>query len=79
MPDIFPGQYDIRRLLRATRTLNNDEAFFGEGILRHILSGTYFEHILPLGPDEKPADLHKPGKFEHQLSKLRSLFGGSLR
>jgi oleate hydratase len=77
VPDIFPGQYDIRRLLRATRTLNNDEAFLGEGILRHILSGTYFEHILPLGPDEKPADLHKPGVFEHQLSKLRSLFGGS--
>ena len=76
VPDIFPGQYDIRRLLRATRTLNNDEAFLGEGILRHILSGTYFEHILPLGPDEKPADLHKPGIFEHQLSKLRSLFGG---
>lgn len=77
VPDIFPGQYDIRRLLRATRTLNNDEAFLGEGILRHILSGTYFEHILPLGPDEKPADIHKPGVFEHQLSKLRSLFGGS--
>lgn len=77
VPDIFPGQYDIRRLLRATRTLNNDEAFLGEGILRHILSGTYFEHILPLGPDEKPADLHKPGVFEHQLSKLRSLFGGN--
>ncbi len=77
VPDIFPGQYDIRRLLRATRTLNNDEAFLGEGILRHILSGTYFEHILPLGPDETPADLHKPGVFEHQLSKLRSLFGGS--
>lgn len=77
VPDIFPGQYDIRRLLRATRTLNNDEAFLGEGILRHILGGTYFEHILPLGPDEKPADLHKPGIFEHQLSKLRSLFGGS--
>jgi oleate hydratase len=77
VPDIFPGQYDIRRLLRATRTLNNDEAFLGEGILRHILSGTYFEHILPLGPDEKPADLNKPGVFEHQLSKLRSFFGGS--
>ena len=29
--DIYPGQYDIRRLLRATRTLNNDEAFLGEG------------------------------------------------
>jgi oleate hydratase len=44
VPDIFPGQYDIRRLLRATRTLNNDEPFLGEGILRHLLSKTYFEH-----------------------------------
>jgi len=73
VPDIFPGQYDIRRLLRATRTLNNDEAFLGEGILRHLLGGTYFEHILPLGPDETPEDLHKPGMFEQQLSALRSL------
>ncbi len=73
VPDIFPGQYDIRRLLRATRTLNNDEAFVGEGILRRLLGGTYFEHILPLGPDEAPADLRKPGMFEHQLSALRSM------
>lgn len=73
VPDIFPGQYDIRRLLRATRTLNNDEAFLGEGILRHFLGGTYFEHILPLGPDEDPADLHKPGMFENQLSALRGM------
>lgn len=74
VPDIFPGQYDIRRLLRATRTLNNDEAFLGEGILRRLLGGTYFEHILPLGPDEKPEDLHKPGMFEQQLSALRNIF-----
>ncbi len=73
VPDIFPGQYDIRRLLRAARTLNNDEAFLGEGILRRLLGGTYFEHVLPLGPGEKPADIHKPGLFEQQLSALRSL------
>ncbi|NDP63095.1 MAG: oleate hydratase [Polaromonas sp.] len=73
VPDIFPGQYDIRRLLRATRTLNNDEAFLGEGILRRLLGGTYFEHILPLGPDEKPEDLHKPGLFEQQLGALRNV------
>ena len=73
VPDIFPGQYDIRRLLRATRTLNNDEAFVGEGIFRHLLGETYFEHILPLGPDEEPADLRKAGMFEHQLSALRSM------
>ena len=73
VPDIFSGQYDVRRLLRATRTLNNDEAFLGEGVLRRFLNGTYFEHVLPLGPDEKPEDLHKPGMFEQQLSGLRSL------
>ena len=73
VPDIFAGQYDIRRLLRATRTLNNNEAFLGEGILRHLLGGTYFEHILPLGPDEETADLRKPGMFEKQLSALRRM------
>ncbi len=74
VPDIFPGQYDIRRILRATRTLNNDEPFLGEGILRRLLGGTYFEHILPLGPNEKSEDLHKLGLVEQQLSDLRSLF-----
>ena len=74
VPDIYPGQYDIRRLLRATRTLNNDEAFLGEGLLRRLLGGTYLENILPLGPDEETADLHKHGVFEQQLSALRGLF-----
>lgn len=73
VPDIYPGQYDIRRLLRATRTLNGDEAFLGEGLLRRILGGTYFEHILPLGSNEDAADLHKPGLFESQLQSLRTL------
>ena len=74
IPDIYPGQYDIRRLLRATRTLNSDKPFLGEGLLRHFLSGTYFEHILPLGPNEKPEDLNKPGMFEQQLKSLRHVF-----
>lgn len=74
IPDIYPGQYDIRRLLRATRTLNSEKPFLGEGVLRHFLSGTYFEHILPLGPDEKPEDLHKPGMFEQQLKTIRGVF-----
>ena len=74
IPDIYPGQYDIRRILRATRTLNSDKPFLGEGLLRHFLSGTYFEHILPLGPDEKPEDLHKPGMFEQHMQSLRHVF-----
>lgn len=73
VPDIYPGQYDIRRLLRATRTLNNDEAFLGEGILRRLLGGTYLENILPLGPGEEAADLRKPGMLEQQLNALRGL------
>ena len=71
VPDIHPGQYDIRRLLRATRTLNNDEAFLGEGLLRRLLGGTYLENILPLGPDEDTADLSENGLFEQQISALR--------
>lgn len=74
IPDISPGQYDIRRILRATRTLNSNKPFLGEGLLRHFLSGTYFEHILPLGSDEKPEDLHKPGMFEQQLQSLSHVF-----
>ncbi|MGX0905243.1 oleate hydratase [Roseovarius sp. MBR-79] len=71
VPDIYPGQYDIRRLLRATRTLNNDKAFLGEGLLRRLLGETYLENILPLGPDETPADLRKARLFEEQLTALR--------
>lgn len=73
VPDIHPGQYDIRRLLRAARTLNNDEPFLGEGLLRYLLAGSYFQHILPLGPDEEVSALKKPGLFEHQLQALRGL------
>ncbi|WP_434984841.1 oleate hydratase [Vreelandella zhaodongensis] len=75
VPDIYPGQYDVRRLLRATRTLNSDEAFLGEGVLRRILGGTYFENILPLGREETPEDLHHHGLFEYQLQAIRSLLG----
>lgn len=80
VPDIYPGQYDIRRLLRATRTLNNDEAFLGEGFLRRLLAGTYFENILPLGPDETPADLRQAGLFEggHPLDTAKGWFQGAI-
>ncbi len=73
VPGIYPGQYDIRRLLRAARTLNNDSPFLGEGLLRRLLVGTYLEHILPLGPDEVAADIGKPGLFEKHLADLRGL------
>ncbi|WP_030070115.1 oleate hydratase [Halomonas alkaliantarctica] len=75
VPDIYPGQYDVRRLLRATRTLNSDDAFIGEGVLRRLLGGTYFENVLPLGADETPDDLHHHGRLDHQLQAIRSLIG----
>ncbi len=47
VPDVSPLQYDIRHLLKAAKTLNDDKPFMGEGLLRRILKGTYFDHILP--------------------------------
>jgi len=73
VPDIYPGQYDIRRILRAMRSLNSNKAFLGEGLLRHFLGGTYFENILPLGPGEQPADLHKPSPFERERRAVLDL------
>ena len=49
VPDINPLQYDIRHLLKATKALNDNKHIFGEGILRKVLKGTYFEHVLPVG------------------------------
>ncbi len=47
VPDIYPSQYDIRHLLRAANTLNDGNGFIGEGVLRKLLTGTYYENILP--------------------------------
>ncbi|AWN14996.1 Myosin-crossreactive antigen [Salinisphaera sp. LB1] len=77
VPDIYPGQYDIRRLLQATRTLNNDEPFPGEGVLRWILGGTYFQHILPLGADADGTEETEPDLIERQLQEVRSLIGNN--
>ncbi|MFO1382591.1 MAG: hypothetical protein U1E92_03260 [Moraxella osloensis] len=43
----MPTQYDIRNMLRSASTLNDDQGFIGEGILRRVLANTYYEHILP--------------------------------
>ncbi|QES87868.1 oleate hydratase [Rhizosphaericola mali] len=53
VPDINPLQYDIRQLIKATSTLNDDEPFVGEKLLRKVLKGTYFEHVLPAIPEEE--------------------------
>ena len=51
VPDINPNQYDVRCLLRAARTLNNNEPFPGERLLHRLLGKTYFAHILPPLPE----------------------------
>ncbi|SHE85443.1 oleate hydratase [Chryseobacterium sp. OV279] len=53
VPDINPLQYDIRHLLKATQALNDYKPFIGEGLLRKVLKGSYFEHILVDRPEEK--------------------------
>jgi len=45
----------------------------GEGRKCRFLGGTYFENILPLGPAEQPADLHKPSLFEREQRALLDL------
>jgi len=73
VPDIYRGQYDICRVLRAARSLNSDEPFLSGGLFRRFLGGTYFENILLLGPDEQPADIHKPSLFEREQQALLDL------
>jgi oleate hydratase len=75
VPDINPLQYDIRHLLKAARTLNDDKPFIGEGLLRKILKGSYFEHILP-GADEENEDhesfiAEQVGKFRDWLKGIK--------
>lgn len=73
VPDINPLQYDIRHLLKAAKTLNDDKPFIGEGLLRKLLKGTYFEHILPLGS----ADEEEHESFlTEQISKFKDWLKG---
>lgn len=77
VPDINPLQYDIRHLLKATKTLNDDKPFLGEGLLKKILKGSYFEHILPIGSavhheEEKESFLAEQfGKFKDWVGGIR--------
>ncbi|MFD1629373.1 oleate hydratase [Pseudopedobacter beijingensis] len=75
VPDISPLQYDIRHLLKAAKTLNDDKPFVGEGLLRRVLKGTYFDHILPGTPDEKEDHesfiAEQMGKFKDWLKGIR--------
>lgn len=73
VPDINPLQYDIRHLLKATQALNDYQPFLGEGILRKILKGTYFEHILVNNPVEK--EEHE-SFFMEQINKFQDWIKG---
>lgn len=73
VPDINPLQYDIRHLLKATQALNDYQPFLGEGILRRILKGTYFEHILANNPVEK--EEHE-SFFMEQINKFQDWIKG---
>ncbi|AHJ63730.1 Myosin-crossreactive antigen [Granulibacter bethesdensis] len=69
VPDISPVQYDIRTMLKAARTVNNDQPFPGERLLHRLLGKTYYAHILPPLPDS--------GQSRHEATEveLQGLLG----
>ena len=69
VPDVAPTQYDIRSMLKAARTVNNNQPFPGERLVHRLLDKTYFAHVLPPMPDTEASRLER---FEAELS---SLFG----
>ncbi len=73
VPDINPLQYDVRHLLKAARTLNDNRPFFGEGLLRKVLKGSYFEHILP--ESEEGEEEHESFVVE-QMNKFKDWIKG---
>lgn len=75
VPDINPLQYDIRHLLKATKTLNDNQPFIGEGLLRRILKGTYFEHILPEYADTHAQEEEKESFLAEQFGRFKEWVG----
>ncbi len=74
VPDINPLQYDIRQLIKAASTLNDDEPFVGENLLRKVLKGTYFEHVLPEVPEKEALESflqEQFGKFKDWVDSIR--------
>lgn len=69
VPDVSPVQYDIRTLLKAARTVNNNEPFPGERLLHRLLGKTYYAHILPPLPDRNQ------GTREAAEAELKTIFG----
>jgi oleate hydratase len=73
VPDINPLQYDIRHLLKAMQSLNDYNFFPGEVILRRILKGSYYEHVLANNVEEKEDN---ESFFTEQFGKLQDWFKG---
>lgn len=67
VPDLSPTQYDIRNLIKAARTLNNNEPFIGERLLHRVLGKSYFAHVLPPLPQ---SDKSKRELLEDELAGL---------
>ena len=76
VPDISPTQYDIRTILKAARTLNNNEPFLGERLLHRLLDHTYFANILPPLPEGGTSIL---SDVEDELHTLAGKGGELLR
>lgn len=77
VPDINPLQYDIRQLIKAASTLNDDQPFAGENLLRKVLKDTYFEHILPEIPEEEEHESFLQehfAKFKNWLGEIKEKF-----
>lgn len=78
VPDLSPTQYDIRNLLKAARTLNNNEPFPGERVLHKLLDHTYYAHILPPLPQSEGAATRRE-RLEQELASLRDKGGAALQ
>lgn len=76
VPDISPGQYDIRNLLKGARALNNDKPFPGERLLHRLLGSTYFAHILPPLPQAGSPQLER---IEDELERWTGKSGELLQ
>lgn len=77
VPDINPLQYDIRQLIKAASSLNDDDPFVGENLVRKVLKGTYFEHVLPEAKSEEEKELFLQehfGKFKDWVDTIKHKF-----
>lgn len=73
VPDLSPLQYDIRHLIKGAKTLNDGGPFPGERLLRHVLKGTYYEHILPKDAAQPETESFLSEQFGHFKDWISSI------